>query len=700
MRTLLMVLIGASAGVGICAVACFLRRRAALGTACAGAIIGSLALGCYAATTSDPPSWLPLWGWLAGLFLGAVPGLVLQYATKKFPTRKHRRSHLFLIAGAIGAVLSLDTGFGAEEHFAGKYAYEATPLWLEFEVVRNGDGFTAHAPDGSKIVDLKAANGALVSQEKSGEDFSLQYDRAEETYVLSGKTQVSTWKGNGEVRVRRAVKKLMPMPGPELEARLGVTAAALVQQVRQSERWMHEFMTLRFSAKIAWIRTPAGIEYRKREINAQYPDADLSLELFWGLASREEGHKEVCIDGRRFRVSENLRDKSDQVLTWDGQAFVAYTKSHGRPQGEYLVDPKLGDHGKTVLADLAWCRSQRHEFWWEGEVQDKAAVHDWFGRAEGFVLTGTEEYRGTRCYVLECRPKPYIPVHRWFVGVDDGRLRGQLTFEEGELATEKWMDRYQEVKPGWWFPAVQGFHLIHNSGEVGIVDAATNFVAARYDLRVQSMAVDQPLPNDPFHVQFQEGAKVHDLRFGGMVTYRYKPDMSAKEWDAIREEAVRRAESDAATRGALNALIGQEAPEFPASCRWLNSKPLNWSDLRGKAVVLQFWSRQCGPCHEFIRLLKAADAKSDLVVIGVHLPDDDTEAVQRLMAKYEADGMVCVDASPDRPGQGFGQLGQWFRIQSIPLWFVIGPDGQVAGHSRRSDDAIQMARKTLLPDHQ
>jgi len=262
-------------------------------------------------------------------------------------------------------------------------------------------------------------------------------------------------------------------------------------------------------------------------------------------------------------------------------------------------------------------------------MQDKGAADDWFGRAEDFVLTGMEEYRGTRCYVLECRPKPHLPVHRWYVGVADGRLRGLLSFEEGEPAEEKWMDRYQEVKPGWWFPSVQGFHLIHNSGRLGTTNAATNFLAARYDLRVQSIEVNQPLLNGQFHVQFQEGGKVHDLRFGGMVTYRYKSDLSAEEWDAIRQEAVRRAENDVATRDALKARIGQRAPEFPGSCRWLNSKPLKWSDLRGKAVVLQFWSRQCGPCHAFIRLLKAADADSDIVFIGVHLLDNDLNEIEK-----------------------------------------------------------------------
>jgi len=56
-------------------------RRFALGAAFGGAFLGSLALGYLAAMRSDPPSLLPLWAWCAGVFFGAVPGLVVLLAS-------------------------------------------------------------------------------------------------------------------------------------------------------------------------------------------------------------------------------------------------------------------------------------------------------------------------------------------------------------------------------------------------------------------------------------------------------------------------------------------------------------------------------------------------------------------------------------------------------------------------------------------
>jgi hypothetical protein len=349
---------------------------------------------------------------------------------------------------------------------------------------------------------------------------SLWYDRAATT--LCRNNDVSTFSGNQKAHFKRAVKKVEPRPGKALEEQFGVTACSLVNRVRQSEKWMLEFTTLRFTAEVGWSRTPAGIEYRKREIKAEYPDADLTRELFWGLVPSEQGRKEVWLDRRRFRVRESYRDKSDQVLVWDGQTFVAYTKHYTHSQEEYFVDPKLGDRGKIVLADLAWPRSQYHQFWWDGEVQERPGQEDWFGRAEDFILTGCQECRGTRCYVLECRPRGQFRVHRWYVGLEDGLLRGSLAFDEGHLASERWMDRYREVKPGWWFPTVQGFHRLVDGAKLGAAkrdgpgrdQGTTPFVAERYDASIGLIAVDEPFAEDQFLLEFKEGVKVHDLRFG------------------------------------------------------------------------------------------------------------------------------------------------------------------------------------------
>jgi hypothetical protein len=112
-------------------------------------------------------------------------------------------------------------------------------------------------------------------------------------------------------------------------------------------------------------------------------------------------------------------------------------------------------------------------------------------------------------------------------------------------------------------------------------------------------------------------------------------------------------------------------------------------------VVLQFWSCGCGPCHTHIGLCHRAADGADIVLIGVHNPENDTDKVKEIMAKYKADGPVCVDLPAERPNEGFGLLGNRCGVRAIPAWFVVGPDGKVVGHAMHPGAVFQMAREAL-----
>lgn len=64
------------------------------------------------------------------------------------------------------------------------------------------------------------------------------------------------------------------------------------------------------------------------------------------------------------------------------------------------------------------------------------------------------------------------------------------------------------------------------------------------------------------------------------------------------------------------------APEFPPGLHWLNTEaPLRLSQLRGRLVLLHFWTPCCINCTQVIPELKALEAKygaRGLVTIGVH----------------------------------------------------------------------------------
>src|ERR1700761_3574748 len=66
------------------------------------------------------------------------------------------------------------------------------------------------------------------------------------------------------------------------------------------------------------------------------------------------------------------------------------------------------------------------------------------------------------------------------------------------------------------------------------------------------------------------------------------------------------------------------APSLDGAVEWLNSKPLTTEELKGKVVVVDFWTYSCINCLRAIPYVRAwAEKYKDhgLVVIGVHAPE-------------------------------------------------------------------------------
>lgn len=76
------------------------------------------------------------------------------------------------------------------------------------------------------------------------------------------------------------------------------------------------------------------------------------------------------------------------------------------------------------------------------------------------------------------------------------------------------------------------------------------------------------------------------------------------------------------------------APEFRGIARWINSEPLSIGGLRGKVVLVDFWTFECGNCLATLPYIKrwyADYADKGLVVVGVHSPEYSHEKDSRLL---------------------------------------------------------------------
>jgi thiol-disulfide isomerase/thioredoxin len=75
----------------------------------------------------------------------------------------------------------------------------------------------------------------------------------------------------------------------------------------------------------------------------------------------------------------------------------------------------------------------------------------------------------------------------------------------------------------------------------------------------------------------------------------------------------------------VRANAGGQVPDpVSATAQWLNSPPLTSGDLRGKVVLVEFWTYGCVNCQRTLPYVKAWSAKysqDGLLVIGVHTPE-------------------------------------------------------------------------------
>lgn len=120
------------------------------------------------------------------------------------------------------------------------------------------------------------------------------------------------------------------------------------------------------------------------------------------------------------------------------------------------------------------------------------------------------------------------------------------------------------------------------------------------------------------------------------------------------------------------------APEFPAGLDWLNTgRPLTLAELRGKIVILDFWTYGCINCIHVIPDLKALEEKyaEELVVIGVHSAkfenEGETDNIRQIILRYELEHPVIND-------KDFIVWSTW-GARAWPTFAFIDPVGNVLG---------------------
>ena len=135
--------------------------------------------------------------------------------------------------------------------------------------------------------------------------------------------------------------------------------------------------------------------------------------------------------------------------------------------------------------------------------------------------------------------------------------------------------------------------------------------------------------------------------------------------------------------------LGKEAPTFHLSD--LNGQRMELSALRGKAVLLDFWSTACGPClREMPNIQKVAEEhKDDLIVWGVSFDQPDRD--KKWLAQHQQEFPTLSDTEYE--------VSDLYNVHGIPASILIDVKGVIRGYWEGPvpKDDLEAALKSVLP---
>jgi thiol-disulfide isomerase/thioredoxin len=134
-------------------------------------------------------------------------------------------------------------------------------------------------------------------------------------------------------------------------------------------------------------------------------------------------------------------------------------------------------------------------------------------------------------------------------------------------------------------------------------------------------------------------------------------------------------------------------PPLDGAVEWLNTKPLAAAELRGKVVLVNFWTYTCINWLRTASHVRAWSQKykdHGLVVIGVHTPEfsfeKDLPKVRHMVAQLKVDHPVAVDSNYT--------IWRAFDNNAWPALYFIDANGKVR-HSHLGEGGFERSEKVL-----
>jgi len=111
------------------------------------------------------------------------------------------------------------------------------------------------------------------------------------------------------------------------------------------------------------------------------------------------------------------------------------------------------------------------------------------------------------------------------------------------------------------------------------------------------------------------------------------------------------------------------APDFDLET--ISGSRIAIADLRGKAVILNFWASWCPPCRAEMPAFQHAleeNSDIDLAILGVNATNQDSLLdVENFLQEYRIGLTIPLDVN--------GQVSRLYQIHSLPTTFFINKQG-------------------------
>jgi cytochrome c biogenesis protein CcdA/thiol-disulfide isomerase/thioredoxin len=257
--------------------------------------------------------------------------------------------------------------------------------------------------------------------------------------------------------------------------------------------------------------------------------------------------------------------------------------------------------------------------------------------------------------------------------------------------------------------------------------AATNRFSAESVLVTLAYALGAGIVLLLFALAGQSGSKLPSLRTraprvrqglgaviaGVAVLMIFGLDLKLATYVPGYTRSLQRLERTSATQRQLdNLLISQHktlpesqlrdfghAPDFKGVDSWINSKPLTLASLRGKVVLVDFWTYSCINCLRtlpYVERWYETYRKAGLVVVGVHTPEFAFEHVRSNVERAVSSLGISYPVALDN---GYGTWTAWGN-RYWPAKYFVDRSGHVryAHFGEGEYERIEAVIRTLLAE--